>query len=697
MKKTIKIYLADLVHNYIQGRDNWMIPLSALLISSYTKAALGNQVEIRIFKFPDRLLEAIKKDIPDIVGLSNYCWNSELNKVILKFVKERNANTITVMGGPNITLVESKMTELLKNDNCDYYVIGAGEDPFKEIVKAVLNAGTAELRPHENEKIHSVWYLDPNTERAVFKPAVFTITDLDKIPSPFQNGMAKEFLADGLIPMIETQRGCPFRCTYCSWDNTAKHVYKYSIERIKSDIEHCRRDSIDERLMINDPNFGLFGDRDLEIARIMRKLKDKHGWPEKVIINWGQSKSDIAFQAAEILKDMTTLRQSSQSLNSEVLSNINRKDISDEEWKKLAAFCKRNGIESFGELILPLPGETLETYLSALRYFFDLDLDCINTNTLMLLDGARISDAQERNRFKLRTGFRLMENCYGIYDSLIAIEYQEMVVATNSFSLNDFYICRQLSWLIQMSWTMRQHDLLLRLLHSCGVNPVDFFIKAISDYKKAPDGVKALFNDFINDMNREFFTSKRNLISFYSSREEMKLLRKGGFKKLNTYYSARILTEHSKEFIDYYESIAHELISKDSLVPAGYKDVISECARFLHQRYINIRDLKQIDAGRSIYKEVVFYYDIALWVKDKMKKPLAEYYYPNGLVYKFFIDEKQGRIIRKYLKSFSGISKEYQLRKMQEPYQGINRKHLIFNIEYSKEQKRDGALKEAHA
>jgi len=419
IKRPLKVYLADLVHNFIQSMDNWMVPLSALLIASYTKAALGEQVEILVFKFADRLLETIKKNPPDIIGLSNYCWNFELNKIILQFVKEHNVSTVTVMGGPNITPAASKMTELLKCTDCDYYVIGAGEHPFKSLVKAALDPRIDNLKLHESKELHSIWYLDPITKQAVFKPAIHMITNLDEIPSPFQNDMAKEFLIQGLIPMIETQRGCPFRCTFCSWDNTAKHIHKYSIERIKADIDYCRRHSTDERLMINDPNFGLFGDRDLEIAKIIRNSKDYYGWPEKVIINWGQAKSDITFQAAEILKGMATLRQSSQSLNPRVLRNINRKNISDEEWKKFASFCKRNGVESFGELIIPLPGETLETYLSALRYFFNLGLDCINTNTLMLLKGAEIDKPQERERYKMQTGYRLMENCYGIYDGRI--------------------------------------------------------------------------------------------------------------------------------------------------------------------------------------------------------------------------------------------------------------------------------------
>ncbi|GAJ16726.1 unnamed protein product, partial [marine sediment metagenome] len=90
-----------------------------------------------------------------------------------------------------------------------------------------------------------------------------------------------------------------------------------------------------------------------------------------------------------------------------------------------------------------------------------------------------------------------------------------------------------------------------------------------------------------------------------------------------------------------------------------------------------------MESGRDVSKEAVFYYDIVSCARDEIKRPLKEYYYPNGLIYKFFTDEQQKKVIKKYLQSFSGISKEYQLRKMQEPYQGISRKYLLFHVEYS--------------
>ena len=41
------------------------------------------------------------------------------------------------------------------------------------------------------------------------------IKSLDEIPSPYLTGILDEFFDGRLVPMIQTNRGCPFSCTFC--------------------------------------------------------------------------------------------------------------------------------------------------------------------------------------------------------------------------------------------------------------------------------------------------------------------------------------------------------------------------------------------------------------------------------------------------------------------------------------------------
>ena len=681
--RPLRIYLIDPVHNFVQSRDIWTIPLNILTIASYTKAAFGDQVDIRMFKFPDLAMQAIEETPPDIVGTSNYIWNCGLSKIILQFAKKLHSDTVTVMGGPNVTQSQPRMRQFLKEAHCDYYVSGAGEHPFKCLIGSMLRSDKDWITLHEAPEVHGVWYLDPATEVAICKPVAHAIKDLDEIPSAFENGMVDEFFQQGLMPMIETNRGCPFTCTYCDWgDSTFGKVYRYSIDRVKADIDYCRRHSNDERLMINDANFGLLGRRDLEIAKFMKHLRGSYGWPGKIIITWGQAKSDIVLRVADILKDLCMMTQSSQSMNPEVLKNIKRKNIPDVQWEKSVSFCKEEGIDTYGELMVPLPGETLRSYLAAVRYLFNLGVDFINTNPLILLEGAEISTSEERKKYQLVTKWRLLENCYGVYNGRKAIEYQEMVIQTNTFSTEDYFLCRVLSWLIQMSWNLRRHDLLLRLIQSFGMNPVDFLIEVIRNYQKAAFPVRAIFESFFKDAREEFFPTKGELISFYSTPEQIEFLRKGGFRKLNTYYAGRVWLDCNREFIDYYETVAREMINKNLMAPANDDKMIHDCARFVQQRYLANEDLIELKGEQDINKEVRFRYDHLLWSGDATGRSLLEFYCAEGVTYRFFVDEEQRTALREHLRRFSGMSREYQLRKLQEPYHGIHKKHLVFRIEH---------------
>ena len=152
--------------------------------------------------------------------------------------------------------------------------------------------------------------------------------------------------------------------------------------------------------MIDDANFGCLGKRDLEIARFIKDMQDTHGWPGKLIITCGQHKNKYSYRTADMLKDICMMTQSSQSLNREVLKNIKRDNITGQDWKKSKQFCVEKGIDLYAELMVPLPDETMGTYLDGMRFLFDLRSDFINTNPLMLLNGAAMNSPEIRNEIK---------------------------------------------------------------------------------------------------------------------------------------------------------------------------------------------------------------------------------------------------------------------------------------------------------
>ena len=83
--KKLKIYLADLIHD--RHVYNYSVPLNVGYIAAMVNKRLGKRIEIKIFKFPDDLIFAMKSSSPDILALSNYDWNVNLNTALIKIVK----------------------------------------------------------------------------------------------------------------------------------------------------------------------------------------------------------------------------------------------------------------------------------------------------------------------------------------------------------------------------------------------------------------------------------------------------------------------------------------------------------------------------------------------------------------------------------------------------------------------------------
>ena len=121
INEKIKNLFSSLSHNYACNGP-FTHPLNLGYLSSYAKKYFKNPdaLDIRLFVYPNDVLDEIKNP-PDVLGLTSYTWNDNLNLEILKYVKNKYPKIATIMGGPNFNT--HNMSEYFTRPYLDYFIV----------------------------------------------------------------------------------------------------------------------------------------------------------------------------------------------------------------------------------------------------------------------------------------------------------------------------------------------------------------------------------------------------------------------------------------------------------------------------------------------------------------------------------------------------------------------------------------------
>ena len=190
-------------------------------------------------------------------------------------------------------------------------------------------------------------------------------------------------------------------------------------------------------------------------------------------------------ETAKILKGIWTLGASIQSTDPAVLKAIRRQNISSDAYKELIAFGNNlKDSKTHSEIILGLPGDTKEKHFESLRFGIENQCNSIRMFQAMLLPGTEMATRFTRDSFQLKTKFRIIPGCTGIYDFFgtnhpIA-EIEEIIVGSNTLSDEDYLECRIMNLLIE---TFHNNAVFLELFSTMAAIGISEF-----------DCIKCLFN-----------------------------------------------------------------------------------------------------------------------------------------------------------------------------------------------------------
>lgn len=506
----LTVYLGDLRY-YTAGT---CFPLGLGFLVAYVRQQLGRAVDIHMFIEPGELIDAIRNSPPDILGLANYTWNRNINTQVLSCAKSVSPRIMTLMGGPCFARDDRPWLESFfsRNADLDFYIAGSGELALEEVLRLALAAGGM-VESVKEGAFPGLFYREGREIREGARMVAALSArhkDLDIFPSPYLSGTLDKFFSyRNLGPMIETVRGCPYACTFCCWGSRLLNkVSAFSLDRVKAELDYIAERSVNcRRLYFGDANFGLLA-QDEEVARYLRDIRTKTGWPDDVYLYLAKNSGQRVINIAQLLRGMTKVSLARQSMSDNVLVNTKRANLSDEDFARVQEELGESQIESMVEIIYPLPGETRTSFIDGMNQIFSLS-DPENTEIRLypteLLPGSEMASTESRQRFGLKTGWRKLSGALGRFSGVSACEYQEIVVATNDFSMADQAYVRKLHFLFTLFLTYRLFEpvtLLFTSHHKGG--GIMALINPVTEGMSADAELSTLMSAFERDTMGEF-------------------------------------------------------------------------------------------------------------------------------------------------------------------------------------------------
>ncbi len=226
--------------------------------------------QVRVCFMTER--EILKKDLlADLVAISTITSTAPAAYRLARYYKSRGIPT--VLGGPHVSFRPGEGL-----DYADYCICGEGEHAFPALVNALNNGGSLEHVPG------LVWKQGLTVRKNSRAAAVH---DLDSLPFPdlslIEYGRSRyrrNPFKRKIIP-IQTSRGCPFDCTFCSVTGMFGKRYRY--RSASNIIEELKRyNPRKHHIFFYDDNFSANRKRTKELLLKMIELKLGFGWSTQV-------------------------------------------------------------------------------------------------------------------------------------------------------------------------------------------------------------------------------------------------------------------------------------------------------------------------------------------------------------------------------------------------------------------------------
>ena len=316
----------------------------------------------------------------DLIAISSITPTAPVAYALADHFRARGKTV--VMGGPHVTFLPEEALA-----HADYCILGEGEIPFPRLVDALNGREPLEGVPG------LAWLRDG---QLAVNPASDPVADLDSLPFPdfglLDTGGRKIGgpIGRAMVP-IQTSRGCPFDCTFCSVTCMFGRRYRYrSTANVLAELE--RYNPRKHYLFFYDDNFTSNRRRAKELLEQMIERRLGFSWVTQV-------RSDVA-RDPELLDLMRkagcqVLFIGFESVDPKALAEMHKSQSLEEIDQAIREIRKRR-IHILGLFVFGFDADTPESARSTVDFALRKRIDSSQFMILTPLPGTSLFESLKR-------------------------------------------------------------------------------------------------------------------------------------------------------------------------------------------------------------------------------------------------------------------------------------------------------------
>lgn len=370
----------------------------------------------------DDVIEDVKRFVPDlvIVECSFSSLTSDIN--LARMIKHNAGEAKIVLVGTPCSQFPDK---ILRDEGI--HIVARFEYDFtvRDIAERIEEGG--ELTDVKGISYKEKGEIKHNPDREfITSEELNTIPFVSRVYKKHLN-IKDYFLAHTLYPEVQifTGRGCPNRCTFCSWPVTlmGRKYRARAIENVVDEFEYIIQELPEvKEIFIEDDTFTVNKKRVREFCEEIKR--------RQLSVVWScNARADLDYQTMKVMKQAgcRLLDVGYESGDDEILRNV-KKGITTEQARQFTNDAKRAGLMILADFVVGLPGETKETIAKTLKFIRQLKPD------LMQLSAATPIPGTEFHKWARDNGFLLVDD---LEQSLDEAGIQKPVISYPDFTSED--------------------------------------------------------------------------------------------------------------------------------------------------------------------------------------------------------------------------------------------------------------------